>query len=219
MARRTKEEALETRNLILDTAERMFSERGVAHTSLADIAGAADLTRGAIYWHFKNKCELFVAMVDRELLPLDELMAESIDSREVDPLGRLRAILIQCLLDIVQNPRRRTVIEILVLKWEHTVDMQPVIERKRDNARRAIDGMQRALSNAVAKGQLPDSLDTALAASYLHAVIVGTVTDHMAEYTPRALLDDARRLIDGFLDMLRHSAALLRLDIPKTETA
>ena len=54
MARRTRDEALETRNTILDTAERVFSERGVSHTTLADIAAAAGVTRGAIYWHFKN---------------------------------------------------------------------------------------------------------------------------------------------------------------------
>ena len=40
MARRTKDEALKTRNNILDTAERVFSDRGVARTSLADIAAA-----------------------------------------------------------------------------------------------------------------------------------------------------------------------------------
>jgi TetR/AcrR family acrAB operon transcriptional repressor len=48
VARRTKDAALETRNALLDTAERVFSERGVSHTSLADIAKAAGVTRGAI---------------------------------------------------------------------------------------------------------------------------------------------------------------------------
>ncbi|MCP1116579.1 TetR family transcriptional regulator [Robbsia andropogonis] len=210
MARRTKEEALETRNLILDTAERMFSERGVAHTSLADIATAAELTRGAIYWHFKNKCELFVAMVDRELLPMDELMAESIDAREPDPLGRLRTILVKCLLDIAHNPRRCTVIEIMLLKWEHTVDMQPVIDRKRDNVKRTVDVLQRAIANAIAKGQLPNTLDTTFAANFLHSLILGALTDHVAGYSTCTLLNDAQRLIDSFLDMLRCSPALLR---------
>ena len=41
MVRRTKEEAQETRNSILDAAERVFFEKGVSRTSLADIAQAA----------------------------------------------------------------------------------------------------------------------------------------------------------------------------------
>ena len=48
MARRTKEDALATRHALLDAAERSFQVHGVARTSLAQIAEAAGLTRGAI---------------------------------------------------------------------------------------------------------------------------------------------------------------------------
>jgi len=44
MVRRTKEEALETRNRILDAAEHVFYEKGVSRTSLADIAQTAGVT-------------------------------------------------------------------------------------------------------------------------------------------------------------------------------
>lgn len=59
MARKTKQQALETRQHILDVALRLFSQQGVSATSLAEIANAAGVTRGAIYWHFKNKSDLF----------------------------------------------------------------------------------------------------------------------------------------------------------------
>ena len=55
MARRTKEEALATRHALLDAAERVFGRRGVARTSLVEIAEEAGVTRGAVYWHFKDK--------------------------------------------------------------------------------------------------------------------------------------------------------------------
>ena len=74
MARRTKEEAQETRNRLLDTAEHVFNERGVSRTSLTEIAEAAGLTRGAIYWHFKNKLDLFNAMMERVTLPMEEVV-------------------------------------------------------------------------------------------------------------------------------------------------
>jgi len=48
MVRRTKEEAEQTRDQILDAAEILFFERGVAHTSLEQIARAAGVTRGAV---------------------------------------------------------------------------------------------------------------------------------------------------------------------------
>ena len=61
MARRTKAEAQATRNALIDAAERLFDSRGVSRTSLQDIAQAAGATRGAIYWHFKDKADLFNA--------------------------------------------------------------------------------------------------------------------------------------------------------------
>jgi hypothetical protein len=64
MARKTKEEADKTRHLLLDAAEHLFWEQGVSKTTLASIAEYAGLTRGAIYWHFDNKADLFNAMCD-----------------------------------------------------------------------------------------------------------------------------------------------------------
>lgn len=79
MVRKTKEEALETRTRILETAEQIFSEQGVSHTSLQDIAAAANVTRGAIYWHFKNKTDLLDAMLQRVKMPIEDALERSCD--------------------------------------------------------------------------------------------------------------------------------------------
>jgi len=103
VVRRTRDEALETRNTILDTAERVFSERGVSHTSLADIAAAAGVTRGAIYWHFKNKADLFDAMMNRVVLPMEQMAARAGDAGIDDPLAYVRA----CALTNLSSPTIR----------------------------------------------------------------------------------------------------------------
>ena len=59
MAKRTKAEALKTRQHLIETAIIQFATRGVGNTTLNDIADAAQVTRGAIYWHFDNKTQLF----------------------------------------------------------------------------------------------------------------------------------------------------------------
>ena len=60
--RKTKEEAYQTRCNLLVAALSVFYERGVAQASLDEIAKAAGVTRGALYWHFKNKEDLFEAL-------------------------------------------------------------------------------------------------------------------------------------------------------------
>ena len=81
--RRTKAEAEQTRHDLLDAAELLFDQQGVSRTSLADIAKAAGVTRGAVYWHFKNKSEVLAAIVERVHLPfMQELERTSTDQRD-----------------------------------------------------------------------------------------------------------------------------------------
>lgn len=70
--RKTKEEAEQTRQKILNAARKMFFQNGVAKTSLEHIAKEAGVTRGAIYWHFKDKTALFFALQQSACVPIDE---------------------------------------------------------------------------------------------------------------------------------------------------
>lgn len=208
MVRRTKEEALETRNSILDAAERVFFEKGVSRTSLADIAQAAGVTRGAIYWHFSHKSDLFTEMFDRVLLPLDELNAASLDPNEPDPLGRLMEICIVCVRDTATDQRRRRVFDILFLKCELVEEMGPVMVRYQTNMREALIKIEGGLRNAISKGQLPEDLDTKLAAAMVHAFVGGSLRDML--FLPDATDFTAlgERMVEGIFDALRLSPAL-----------
>jgi TetR/AcrR family acrAB operon transcriptional repressor len=210
MVRRTKEEAAETRNSILDAAERIFFEKGVSRTTLADIAQEAGVTRGAIYWHFANKGDLFTAMFDRSLLPLDELVAASQEVREPDPLGRMRDIFIWCMRNIALDEQRRRVFDILFLKCEFVEDMGPVRVRHQTNMREGIEKIERGVCNAVDKGQLPALLDTRHATTILHALFTGVLYDSLMWPESIDLEKDAERIIDSFFDVLRYSPSVLR---------
>jgi len=208
MVRRTKEEAQETRNSILDAAERVFFEKGVSRTSLADIAQAAGVTRGAIYWHFAHKGDLFTEMFDRVLLPLDELKAAAQDPNEPDPLGRLMEICTVCLRDTTNDPRRRRVFDILFLKCEFVEDMGPVMARYQTNMREALTKIETGLRNAISKGQMPADLDTKLAASMVHAFVGGALRDMLFLPDATDFAAHAEQMVEGMFDALRLSPAL-----------
>ena len=82
MPRRTKEDALKTRQLLIESAIQQFALRGVTSTTLADIADAAGVTRGAVYWHFASKAELFNEMWQQQL-PLRDLLQHEFNLRKV----------------------------------------------------------------------------------------------------------------------------------------
>ncbi|MCB1660881.1 MAG: TetR family transcriptional regulator, partial [Pseudomonadales bacterium] len=56
-----------TRERILAAAMSVFSQKGWQKTSLDEVAAAAGMTKGAIYWHFRNKNDLFFALLDARL--------------------------------------------------------------------------------------------------------------------------------------------------------
>ena len=58
MARKTKEEAEKTKSRIMDAALDVFYSQGLTRSTLNGIAAEAGVTRGAIYWHFKDKMDL-----------------------------------------------------------------------------------------------------------------------------------------------------------------
>lgn len=66
MGRNTRERALlETRERLLEVADRHFADQGYADTKIEGIATRAGFTRGAFYQHFSSKEELFFAVWDR----------------------------------------------------------------------------------------------------------------------------------------------------------
>lgn len=215
MARRTKEEALETRNRILDAAEAVFHARGVARPSLADIAEAAGVTRGAIYWHFKNKSDVFAAMCDRVHLPVEALCDPKRLARLEDPLASIRDICAYVFRQTVINPQWRRVFEIIFHKCEMVEDNGAILERQRQSHIEGLAKMREHLRLALERGQLPPDLDIDIAVNAFHAAIGGVLAHWLFCPTDFDLGTQAERMADAFIDTLRFSPALRHGYVPR----
>lgn len=134
MARRTSQQADETRCQLLDAAEALFFEQGVARTTLEQVARRAGLTRGAIYHHFCDKVEIFEAVVDRGQLPHEEirdrLLAEAESGR---PLESLEEACISSIRQIAADDRRRRIYVILMHRCEYVEEMETARNRERQS--------------------------------------------------------------------------------------
>lgn len=119
MARKTKAESAQTRARILDAAETEMMAEGVTHTSLERIARRAQVTRGAIYWHFADKNALLEAMVQRTATPLRDLRDCLEPHIPVDePLRLLREMLLHSISRLANDDQHRRVCHIVLHRCE-----------------------------------------------------------------------------------------------------
>lgn len=80
------EQAERTRQGVLDTARRLFAERGFAATSLQQIADALGVTKANVYYYFRTKNAILEALLDERVLALEALL----DQAERIPEARRR---------------------------------------------------------------------------------------------------------------------------------
>ena len=210
MARRTKADALKTRQHLIETAIAQFAARGVSNTTLNDIADAANVTRGALYWHFENKTQLFNELWLQQP-PLRDLIQERLVGRWGDnPLQRLQERLVVGLQYIAENPRQQALMQILYHKCEFHNDMiseQTIREKIGINHL----GMRIALQKCMDDGLIATSLDLDVIIIILHGSFSGIVKNWLINPMSYDLYKQAPVLVDNVLKMLSPDGSVRQL--------
>jgi len=173
--RRTKEAAAATREAILDAAEQAFLELGVSHTSLSVIARRAGVTRGAIYFHFPDKMEIYRALIDRVIFPQEEMIREVEASELINPLDILERAACRRLSSFCANPQQQRVVIILTQRCEYVGEFVDIMGRLRQAVDRMIDLFTRLLQLAEARGMLHQDWRAPDAARAIVAVFGGLI--------------------------------------------
>jgi len=199
MARRTKEDADATRSALLDAAELVFYEKGVARASLAEIAHAAGATRGAVYWHFKDKVDLFNAMMDRVTLPLEQACEAGERDNATQPLVQLHDMVERLFGSVMHDARVRRVFEIATYRLEYVGELSRVRERHRAAHERFQAQMTRNLALAAAQQAVQISMPPAKAAIGLHALFHGLLQSWLLGHAEFDLLAAGHASVDAYL--------------------
>ncbi|MBA3507103.1 MAG: TetR family transcriptional regulator [Betaproteobacteria bacterium] len=201
--RKTRTEALKTRERLLDAAERVFCERGVSRTSLAELATAAGVTRGAVYWHFKDKAGVFRAMCDRATSPFATMIEQAGATAAADPLATLRGLCISGLQRLATDVRTQTVFGIIFHKCERVDELAGLAsghERDRTECTARLEDIVRQAASA---GQLGANADATMATRALNAFLTGVMHEWLLRPRAYDLAAAAPALVDVFLAGLR----------------
>ena len=206
MARKTKEEALETRQAILDAAERVFYERGVSQTTLADIAAAAGVTRGAIYWHFANKRDVYEALIQRLVDPIEARLTETLARDDGNPIDGLRAMALFVIDRVANDPRHSRMMAISWHKCEYVGEMAVIRDTHIECGARYLTLGEECFRKAIDRGYFPRDMDPHVASLGMMVIVDGLIATWTLYDDLFPLADYATRIMDAYLAGLQHPA-------------
>jgi len=205
MARKTKAEAAKTRQAIIDAAREVFHARGVARTSLDEVATAAGVTRGAVYWHFHNKVDLFFAVRDQLPLPLvDGVDAGLMPASPADPLGSIERALAAVLEKLAATPALKRAHQLVAFRCEYVAELEPAFDRiYRAPHAPLVRLLTRAYARAAAVRQLRPGLKPAACAHDTAAFMGGLLTQWIAEDGSAAVHRRSLRMVRDHIALRR----------------
>ncbi len=199
MARRTKEDAEKTRKTILVAALDIISTKGLANTSLDQIANQAGVTRGAIYWHFKNKTELFAVILDEWLKPTYELSHKWLAQSEPS-LFNLKTYMVKWLCQLEEQPELTKLFDILFFKVELIGDVKTLIDQANDKADQDSLALKMYLGTLKSQGVFHADTNVALLAISVSSFLMGLAQNWLARPDAYSLEESAAALIEQFFN-------------------
>ena len=156
MARRTKEEAELTRLAIMRSALDIFCEKGYSKTTFDEIAKRINLTKGAVYWHFRNKPDIITTLMKEAFYRANEIISQKVP--EIASLGDLKAYFLYDAELIKDNSEYRKFLFFIIfqMEWSETLfnKIGGSVKEIRDFP---IKKIKEALTNAQKSGEIsPD---------------------------------------------------------------
>ena len=165
--RKTKEEAAITREQLLKKALAAFSNKGYSATTLHDIASEAGVTRGAIYWHFGSKAELYNTLI-REYSDRGSRIVQQAASEGGTLFEILRRVFIRQLEVVAMDHEMRALMELYLFKTGLIPELAEGRQQQIESGIELIEVLASIMGQGIEAGLLRSDVNTKdMARAYL----------------------------------------------------
>ncbi len=190
--RKTKEEAEKTRQDLLKAALSVFSQKGYTAATLEDVAKEAGVTRGAIYWHFGSKAELYTALLEEYSARGSEIVQAAAEEGG-SMVEILHRIFVRLLTAVENDPALRAVMEINLFKTEYSPELSDTLSKQVENGRILLAGISQAMQQGIAAGELRSDMEAedlarafiAFQNGILHLWLIDPIAFDLGERAPK----------------------------------
>ena len=205
--RKTKTEAQKTRQHLLDAALEVFWRDGVTRASLQAIAQEADVTRGALYWHFKNKEDLFETLFEQQYADFFAAFNDQTLRDNQAVWTHLQHNLTTMFETLATRESKHKFCNVMFSKCEQTAGNETITELACRYHRLFQKQIAYALQLSREQGRLPENTDIELAAIYLESSLVGLIKIWIDEPERFDLIAKSKRVIAANMRVLQQGLA------------
>ena len=205
--RKTKTEAQKTHQHLLDAALEVFWRDGVTRASLQAIAQEAGVTRGALYWHFKNKEDLFETLFEQQYADFFAAFNDQTLRDNQDVWTHLQHNLTTMFETLATRESKHKFCNVMFSKCEQTAGNETITELACHYHRLFQKQIAYALQLSREQGRLPENTDIELAAIYLESSLVGLIKIWIDEPERFDLIAKSKRVIAANMRVLQQGLA------------
>jgi TetR/AcrR family acrAB operon transcriptional repressor len=203
--KRTKEEAAVTRATVLKAALSVFSTKGYAAATLDDVAAAAKVTRGAIYWHFKSKADLYNTLIE-ETSARGSAVVQNAVAQGGTLLDILRRIFVdQCAL-IEEDREARAVMELVLFKTGLSPELQAGRRKQVQAGNELVASITQVMQMGIDQGILRNDIDPADMARAFLAFENGSIQVWLTSPKSFSLKDSAESFADILISGIKNQS-------------
>lgn len=177
--RRTKEDSQQTKQAILDAAIEVFGEYGVAKSSLEKIAQRASVTRGAVYYHFDNKQQIFDALHECLHAPFIQAIVDGLTHASHDPIGQLQSLCTSLLIELKHDEKKRKLATLFLIKCDYSGEFAQSRQRYNEAKKLKIAALSLYFEKAIEKGQLSPTANPQILTLAISAFLRGIVEEYL----------------------------------------
>ncbi len=168
-----------TRSNILQASIEVFVRRGFVNATLEEIATEANVTRGAVYWHFKNKYDIFAALHEQLHQPLTSSILEDIKKQQDDSLKQLQELCVKLLVNLDQDEMRKKIIKVFLCKCDYSCGMEDILEKQKQQKLKNIDLFTKYFDRAKRDKRLSNKVNSKTIAISLACYMSGIVSEYL----------------------------------------
>jgi len=168
-----------TRAALLDAALAEFARRGIRAATLEDVAACANVTRGAVYWHFPDKAALVREVFNSLVWPFDVGTDIDVYRQSENPIQLLQDVLWLQTRNCVEDIGQRRMME-LVLRHGGASDLpNDLLGRLERMAMLSIQSLTAVLNVPYQRGLLRRGLTPIDVARCIHATGLGILVENV----------------------------------------